>query len=304
MRSALNVMFLCLLAAIPAAAQVVSERETFRPFAEGTLPFFYDLYTFRGEGGTTEVVAAFAVPAGQLDSRRKGNEVRYRFDVSLVLADTLLRTVTRSDDSVFVATRGSLGGDHLLFTHVSVQARPSSHTVQRVVMTDAATPGVGQLYDEPFTIPDYSGSRLMLSDIALGQPQARRGWRRGGHTLALFPTSQFPESSFDVYYEVYNLPYRDRYTTEITVQRLDDREEAGPPVRLRFDGRSDALADGVVRELRGVSGQLERGPYLLTVTIRNEETGETASRSRPFRVQGWAPGATLVVARPRAKSGK
>ncbi|NIQ56596.1 MAG: hypothetical protein GWN02_20515, partial [Gemmatimonadetes bacterium] len=110
------------------------------------------------------------------------------------------------------------GDDHLLYTHIQVRAAPSPHTVQRVVMTEATIPGVGQLYHAPFPIPDYRGDRLMLSDIALGQPAAAgAGWKRGDITLALLPTSQFPASSFDVYYEVYNLPVGHRYSTEITV---------------------------------------------------------------------------------------
>lgn len=43
------------------------------------LPFFYDLYTFRGEHGGTTVVAAFAVPVERLEREREDGEVRYRF---------------------------------------------------------------------------------------------------------------------------------------------------------------------------------------------------------------------------------
>src|SRR5688572_24623305 len=63
-----------------------------RPLA-GPLPFFYDLYTFRGEASTTTVVASFAVPAGRLQPEWAKGGVRYRFDVTLVLADTALRSV-------------------------------------------------------------------------------------------------------------------------------------------------------------------------------------------------------------------
>src|SRR5687768_17492316 len=57
------------------------------------LPFFYDLYTFRGDGGETDIVAAFAVPAGRLESESEEGRTRYRFDVTLVLADTALSTL-------------------------------------------------------------------------------------------------------------------------------------------------------------------------------------------------------------------
>ena len=269
----------------------------------GPLPFYYDLYTFRGSGGRTAVIAAFAVPAGSLEQKEVESDVRYRFDVTLVVADTALRSVSRSDDSVFVDFPRPLRDQHLLFTHVEVLAPPSTATVQRVIMTDASTPGVGQLYDSAFPIPDYSGTQLMLSDIALGMPGVHGGWKRGDVTLALLPTSQFPASAFDVYYEIYNLPAEHAYATEIFVERLDDSDPAratdDTPVRLRFSGESAARPDGSLPELRHVAASLDRGRYRITVVIEDELTGETASRSRVFEVRGWERGATLVPALPR-----
>ena len=169
-------------------------------------------------------------------------------------------------------------------------------------MTDASTPGIGQLYDEPFVVPDYGGTDLMISDVALGQPGASAGWRRGGAMLALLPTSQFPEGEFDVYYEVYNLPGGNRYSTEIAIEPVDDSgkpSEEGRVVRTTFTGTATSSQDGVLNELRNVAAGLERGPYRLTVTVTDEETGRRASRSRDFHVRGWTRGATLIHALPR-----
>jgi len=267
------------------------------------LPFFYDLYTFRGEDGGTEVVASFAVPVERLhrESQRRG--VRYRFDVSLVLADTALRSVSRTDDSVFVAVDRPLARGHLLHTYIQVAAPPSITTLQRVIMTDATTPGVGQLYTSPFPIPDYTGSHLMLSDIALGLPGSESGWTRGDVALALLPTSQFPDGSFDVYYEIYNLPAETPYTTEISIEPVDDADtdarQRDEQVRTRFAGEANPERDGSVRELRHVDASRGTGRHRLTVTVTNEETGETAAGSRTFQVRGSGSGTTLVTALPR-----
>jgi hypothetical protein len=267
------------------------------------LPFFHDLYTFRGQGDSTLVVAAFAVPAGNLQRESVRGEARYRFDVTLVVADTVLRTVYRTDDSVFVRLPRPLAGRHLLSTHVAIHAPPSPTTLQRVVMTDATTPGIGQLYTSAFPVPDYRGRRLMLSDLALAQPGADSGWRHDDVTLALLPNSEFPRSAFDVYYEVYNLPAGNRYTTEIAVERVADAR-ARPvtddrPVRVRYSGEAVARRDGTVAELRYVDASVGNGHYRITVTVTDEATGQSASRSRHFQVSGWAPGATLVTALPR-----
>lgn len=272
------------------------------------LPFFYDLYTFRGDEGATTVVASFAVPAGRLDRESEDGEVRYRFDVSFVLADTVGHFVSRTDDSVYVSLPDALSGDHLFHTHVEVQAPPSTDTWQRVIMTDATSAGTGQIYYSSFPIPDYGGDELMLSDIALGMPGARSGWRRGDVTLALLPTSQFPESAFDVYYEIYNLPAGDSYDTEFAFEPVDEAgapldEDEGRAVRARFSGESSAGEDASVQELRRVQSALEKGHYRLTVTVTNRATGEAANRSRFFEVRGWGRGATLVQALPRRGGG-
>ena len=239
-------------------------------------------------------MSAFAVKAGHLETETMGDRVRYRFSVTLVLADTALRTISNTHDTVYVAVPRAVDDEHLLYTHVEVHAPPSSTTRQRVIMMDATTPGIGQLYTDEYAIPDYSGAQMMLSDIALGQPGAVSGWRRNGITLALLPTSQFPSSAFDVYYEIYNLPEGHEYTTEIAIRRA----EAGDaePVRLRFVGKSTAAEDAAQREFRRVEASLPRGSYELTVTITDHETGESASRSRSFEVHGWPRGATMVPA--------
>lgn len=276
------------------------------PSVTRPLPFFYDLYTFRDNRNGTRVVAAFAVSAGELEKEVWESDVRYRFDVSLIIADTALRTVSRTDDSVFVRFPRPLGTEHLLYTHVEVQAPPSQTTLHRVIMTDATTPGIGQLHDSIFPIPDYSGSQLMLSDIALGHPEAQSGWQRGDVTLALLPTSQFPSSSFDVYYEIYNLPRGNRYATDIFIEQVDDRRtdrrNNANTVRLRFSGESATRADGSLQELRHVEASLARGSYRITITVKDEESGHTASRSRFFQVRGWDRGATLVAALPQGGS--
>jgi hypothetical protein len=271
------------------------DRSSARP-----LPFSYDLYTFRGEGGRTTVVATFAVEAGELETERVGGDNRYRFGVTLVLADTALKTVTNRHDSVFVELPRSVRDQHLLYTHIEVQAPPSHDILQRLTMIDATKAGIGQLYWKYTQIPDYSGTELMLSDVALGQPDAPTGWKRGEATLGLLPTSRFPSSAFDVYYEIYNLPVGNPYTTEVTVQRLADifSEEAEDhePVRLLFSGESAAAADGTLPELRRVGTSLAEGRYRITVTIEDQSTGKTTSRSRTFEIHTSWRGATMVPA--------
>jgi tetratricopeptide (TPR) repeat protein len=254
------------------------------------LPFFYDLYTFRGPEKSTAIVAAFAVPANALEITSEQSGVRYRFDVSLILADTAKGSVSRTDDSASIAMPRPLSSNDLLRTHLEVNMPPSSSTLQRVIVSDPTEPGIGQLYGGPFPIPDYTGKQLMLSDIALGQPTKERGWKRGDVSLLLVPTSQFPEESFSLYYEVYNLPAGTKYSTEIEIERLDKSAGAklrslfggSGDVRFRFGGESTAGPDGTLPELRRIEAPLGRGRYRLTVVVKDLGTGATTRASRNF----------------------
>lgn len=265
----------------------------------GPLPFHYGIHTFRGDDDGTAVVAAIAVPVSGLSRERRDGQFRYRFDVRFVLADTVARSVVNAVDSVFVSLPEPLARRHLLGTVIELRAPPSTSTLQRVVVTDATRPGVGQLYDSPFPIPDYSGSQLMISDIAFGLPDATGGWTRGGVTLALIPTSQFPESEFDVYYEIYNLPTNTPYETEISVEPVGEDDRENRVVRTVFTGESRADDQGTLAELRRVESALEKGGYRLTVTVRDLTNGRTAASSQIVEVRGWGRGATLVPALPK-----
>jgi tetratricopeptide (TPR) repeat protein len=261
----------------------------YRRFAR-ELPFLYDLYTFRGAPGKTAVVAAFAVPANALEATSQEGQVHYRFDLSLILADTARGSVSRTDDSASIFMPRPLRGDDLLRAHLEVQVPPSPSTLQRVIVTDPTEPGIGMYYGGPFPIPDYSGKNLMLSDIALGEVETRRGWKRGEHTLALLPTNQFKAGNFALYYEIYNLPAGVHYTTEVVIDKVDKgtgdkiRELFGgdTSVRVKFEGESTANAEATLAEMRRLQVPLGKGRYRLTVTVKNLSTGQTAKGSRTF----------------------
>ena len=256
----------------------------------GNLPFFYDLYTFRGEESRTTVVGAYAIPANRLHGRREGGFVEYEIVVSLVVADTAAGSVRRTDDSVTVRLPRAPSADRLVTTHLEVNAPPSRTTVQRVIMSDTKEPGYGQLYQGTFNIPDYSGSHLMLSDVALGEPGAERSWTRGDMSISLLPTGRLPEGFFSLYYEIYNLPAGNRYSTEITIERMEEDRDpdasVADEVRIRFSSTSTAGADAVLREFRRIESLLQPGVHRLSVLIRDETTGQTAERARSFRVGG------------------
>ncbi|MGQ0816313.1 MAG: hypothetical protein ACT4O1_17935 [Gemmatimonadota bacterium] len=251
------------------------------------LPFYFDLYTFRGDQERTSVVAAVAVPFEKLTPTASD----YRLDVSLILADTAARRVIRQDDSLSLASN-SVSGSDLFRLHVEIAAPPSKSTVQRVIVSDPSEPGIGKLYGGPFPIPDYSGSRLMLSDLVLAEPTAQGRWRRGDVALALVPTGYFRAGSFNVFYEIYNIAPNATYSTEIEIEPV--RTSAGDKLKglfggkgrmtLRFEGAATAVRNGTLQELRRVEAALPPGKYRMRVSVRDLDTQEVARTGRSFSV--------------------
>jgi hypothetical protein len=244
-----------------------------RPMVMKELPFFFDLYTFRGDHELTSVVAAVAVPREKLNLSDIASQRGYRMDLSLIVIDTLLRKVVREDDSVSV-TKRRISSDDLFRLHVAVDAPASRNTVQRLIVSDPSEPGIGRLAAGPFPVPDYTGSQLMLSDIVLADPKVEGHWRRGNVTLALLPTRHFHAGTFDVFYEVYNIANEARYSTEIEIQPSQ--------VRVRFEGAATNVRKGTMQELRHVKAPLKPGRYRMRITVRNLDTGEMARRDQTF----------------------
>lgn len=255
------------------------------------LPFYFDLYTFRGEEGRTNVVAAVAVPVERLQKSAVAMNPAYRVDLSLILVDTATRRVIRQDDSVAIALTRAFKNDDLFRMHVEIAALPSLTTLQRVIVSDPSEPGVGQLYGGPFPIPDYTPSKLMMSDVVLAEPRVDGRWRRGDVALALVPTGRFKGGSFRAFYELYNIPNNAAYTTEIEIepiqkgagQKLKGLFGGKSKISLKFDGVALDVKNNTLQELRQVDAQLGPGRYRMRVTVRLE-SGETVHGERVFAV--------------------
>ena len=261
---------------------------------EGALAFQQDLFTFRTPFGRTDLTAALAIPAEQLEPLVGSGGGEYALRLSVILTDTLQDVVTRVDTSETLRVAGPLGRDDYLRTFVTLPVVPSEHTVYRVVVEDLVG-GRGSVHGGGARLRDYSGQELQLSDVVLALPDSAGDWRRGNVGLALILPRRFgPERPVTVFYEVYNLPADAPYTTEISVEPTDrgglfDRARGligmGPErIRLRFDGSARPGGDGVVQEVRRLASDLGSGSYGLQITVTNRATGESASTRTVFTV--------------------
>lgn len=265
--------------------------DTDSPDFDFDLDFVFDLFTFRGVQGMTDVVAGVLLPAGAVPPAPAFGGVAWDLDVSLIVADTFFDRVARVDSTLRLLKPQVPPDGSLLRLTLGVPVAPGTAQAQRIVVSRSDDRSHGRMAGRTFDVPDYSGRQLMISDIVLAEPDSGGSFHRGDVALSLVPTREFPGGAFQAYYEIYNLTPDATYTTEIVVEKagggvggfVRSLFGGGPEVRLRFDGTASPL-DALSRELRRVDTSLGAGDYRIHVQVTDHSTGLSAEREREFTV--------------------
>ncbi len=273
------------------------ERELATPAFDREMPFYYDVYAFRGDDRRTELTATFAVPGNMVEPAVIDGRTVYPLQASFIVIDTVHRTVERIDTTFrFAAPRRLASGEHIRFD-LLLPATPSNGTIHRALVRNAMRPGEGQIYGGPLKVPDLATAELTVSELVLARASdTDAGWARGSATLELLPPRQFTESEpFRVFYEVYNLGEQAAYRTEITVEPTEGGGifgaikklfgGSGETIRLSFQDVAPAERfRGGVQELRDLQAELDPGRYRLRVRITEVGTERTVTAERMFLV--------------------
>jgi GWxTD domain-containing protein len=268
------------------------ERDAHAPSFTERLPFYYNLYTFRGTAGRTLVTAALAIPGDALTPVPEQSAVRYAVSLSLILADTSAQRVLRVDTTLAITSR-RLRPDESLRAPLELLVAPAGSMTHRLVALDAAAPKRGRFSGSPLDVPDYSGTKLMISDLVLAAPGGGT-WQRGQVRLSLVPLAQFPAGApFALYYEIYNLPEAEPYRTDVRIEAVTGaagkiKSFLGGKRALRFSFNGQAAVHDVagVQELRQLQSQLPPGRYRVHVAVTRLATGAATSGEREFEVVG------------------
>lgn len=270
------------------------ESDSHTPDFTGDLPFYYDLYSFKGEGGKTEVTIGAAIPGTNISGQHAGDYYIYQLQASLILIDTATSMIVRKDTVYALRSPRLLSAGEYLRLHMKLDAPYSSTSMHRVVLRDLITPGVGQLYGGPADLRGFAGGNLMISDIVLAEPGVG-SWQRGETALRLVPPRQFEENKpLRVFYEVYNLAPNTQYRTEITLQPIEAPVGFGRlkrlfgggdgKVQLTFDGTVPDNNTGTVQEAREVTPAVKPGKYKLVVRVTNLADQQTVRSETSFIV--------------------
>ena len=275
-------------------ALVALTTDSDKPDFTGDMPFYYDLYAFKGVNGLTDITAAAAVPGTSLFSQRRGNQYVYNVQASLIFIDTMTNEITRRDSVFHFWSSRVLGQNEHLRMTLDMSVPIAKAGVHRIVLRDLTNPGVGQLYGGPSEIKNFSGPALMVSDIILAESEDGK-WHRGLANLGLVPPRQFEEKKpLKIFYELYNLPDETPYRTEISMTPVEGATGfgrlkklfggKGGAINLAFDGVAQPNPDGTVQELRQVTAEVKPGKYRVEVRVTNLQNQQAVKTETIFLV--------------------
>lgn len=271
---------------------VLTDSDT--PDFDSDLPFYYDVFSMKGDRGATTVTAAVAVPGTSLTPQQVTGAYIYSVQLSLILIDTARNTITRSDTMIAMRSPRLLGDRDLIRLYTDVETPFANQVVHRIVLKDMGKIGKGQLYGGDTRIRSFRDNLLEISDIVIAEPETGT-WRRGDARLGLVPPRQFMEGApVRLFYELYNLPPETNYRTEIQIAPLEGTGGIGKlkklfggsdgTIRFSFEGLASPAADGIVQESRKISTEIKPGRYRVVVKVTNLANSQTTTGETKFVV--------------------
>lgn len=275
-------------------ALVALATDSDQPDFKDELPFYYDLYAFKGKQGLTDVTAAAAIPGTSLFSQSMGTQFIYSIQGSLIFIDTVSGAITRKDSVFTYLSSHTLGQyEHLRMT-IDMSVPPAKAGIHRIVLRDRINPGMGQLYGGNADLKSFSSPGLMLSDVILAESEDG-AWQRGDAKLGLVPPRQFEEKKpLKLFYEIYNLPAGASYRTEISMAPVEGITGFGRikrlfggsdgKVQLQYDGQAPAHTRGTLQELKEVTAEIKPGKYKVVVRVTNLDNQQSVRSETLFVV--------------------
>ncbi|MFH1502670.1 MAG: GWxTD domain-containing protein [Candidatus Eisenbacteria bacterium] len=171
------------------------------------LTLFYEIVTFRGTDGATDVAVNYEVPISELSWDESGDRPAAHVDKLIRVTDAAYDVLVEDSRGVSITLEGesARGGRALVADEWRVETPPGEFVVG-VAVTDTVTgrTGFGRGRVE---VPDYGGPGLLMSDVQVaasvgGGPK----FRRMGGAVVPRPSRAFRRSEdLVVYFELYGL---------------------------------------------------------------------------------------------------
>lgn len=266
-------------------AGLTSERHSWPPDIQPfDVPFF--TATFRGTNGQSRLELHYTVPTG-LIAGDSDTADSIQVEMGLALHDAGRRPVVRNVRDLTFPGAGE--PDHGVPGHVAVDVRPDSYQVAFHMRPKGTR--LLSAYTSGRSVPDFSAGNLAVSDLVpayrVDRKDGTAGSSRSDFRILANPSMRFSRARpVHLYFEIYNLAYSTRNTTQYLLSyELSSADPPGPFGSV-LGKESPTLTLSVEHEGAAATsyesseidvGEMSPGRYRLEVRITDRVSGATAS---------------------------
>ena len=263
--------------------------------------------SFKGDGQQTDIFVNYGTPLDSIHDRSDGMTADYSNISTFVINDQGDTLVERTRNFNYSNMVKVFPDQDLWVDTQQMQVSSDENDLMVVQKADGRTMDLRHRYAK---VPDYGQAGLMLSDIMHaysveqtenGIPPSTNEIVRRGFSILPAPRKVYStEWPIYLYFEVYGLALNALGKTDYDVEITLEPKNADRRVRRLFRRNRDKGREGVSVSYRGnglepeeslyqildVSDQ-KTGFYTLTVSVRDNETGEESGRIQDLFLRRW-----------------
>ena len=263
--------------------------------------------SFKGDGRQADIFVNYGTPLDSIHDRSDGMTADYSNISTFVIndnGDTLVERTRYFNYSNMVKV---FPDQDLWVDTQQMQVSSDEHDLMVIQKADGQTMDMRHRY---IKVPDYGQAGLMLSDImpaySIEQtendiPPRTNKIVRNGFSILPAPRNVYStEWPIYLYFEVYGLALGARGRTDYDVEITLEPKNADRRVRRLFRRNRDKGREGVSVSYRGNGSEPEEslyqildvsdqktGFYTLTLSVRDNETGEESGRIQDLFLRRW-----------------
>ena len=273
------------------------------PQNEDPMEFYYDSADFRSYQGYDTALEVYAgIPRHQGHYLDDNDRTEIEADRTVALRNQTSGAVYRSRERIRFASKGDVTTERSAFVpDVARMDVPAGLYRMEVKMKDRLSTRHAR-YRQDVEVESYEGTGLQISDLEMAWRISRSEndgkFSKGELWVIPMPTRTYAKGkSIFIYYEIYNLTQEEfgqtNYQVSYTVTSNDNPSTVGIISSLTRwrEGKREELAvtyeqqGSAAQEAEYVELEVENRPpgkYLLKVTVRDVNSGETAEKDAGF----------------------
>ena len=250
------------------------------------IPMPYQIASFRGEKGETQLDIYFAIPIGTISKKIGQSSGSIEMEMGYALHDTSWTELHRSAEAKRIPAHQNEDAAAIDFFTINAPSDSLFLSIYSRPLETTQLSGYKFTYD----VPDYSQDVFMMSDILLadfiGPAQSGSRFDRGDFHVSPNPFHRYATTQpVFVYFELYNLTYSSNELAEFTVEYILTGEskrrrkrKRRPLLTLQIDRTAEVLSPVEIAEVDVTN--INPGNYLLTIRVTDKNTGAQQEKSR------------------------